>query len=70
MERKFNLEDWLAAMLAGLCSAFGSRLLFAAHAGSWVRGEAGPSSDIDINVVLDEVTPYRRLPRHSRRHTI
>jgi len=66
MNEQFNLEAWLSAIITGLRSAFGSRLLFAAHAGSWVRGEAGPASDIDINIVLDEVRPedlaaYRRL---------
>lgn len=66
MPGEFNLETWIAGILAGLRSAFGERLLFAAHAGSWVRGEAGPSSDIDINVVLDEVgagdiSAYRRI---------
>ena len=66
MPGEFKLDTWLAGILAELRSAFGERLLFAAHAGSWVRGEAGPSSDIDINVVLDEVragdiTAYRRI---------
>jgi len=55
--QNFDIEKWLEAIISGLRSAFGGRLLYAAHAGSWVRGEAGPNSDIDINVVLDEVRP-------------
>lgn len=66
MNQEFNLETWLSSILAGLRSIFGSRLLYVAHAGSWVRGEAGPASDIDINIVVDEVKPedlaaYRRI---------
>ena len=52
---KFEINDWLEIFSGKLKEAFGERILFAAHAGSRVRGEATEKSDIDINLVLDKV---------------
>ncbi len=55
MTSSFNINEWLEILLAKLRSAYGERLLFVGHTGSWVRGEARPESDIDVNVILDQV---------------
>ncbi len=61
-----DVNAWLELLLDKLQNTWGDRLLFAGHTGSWVRGEAGPESDIDVNVVLDRVgtddlRAYRRI---------
>lgn len=66
MRSDFNVESWLDSLLKKLTDAYGERLLFVGHIGSWVRGEAGPASDIDVNVILDRVEfddlmTYRRI---------
>lgn len=63
MTESFNIDEWLDLLLAKLHSTFGQRLLFVGHIGSWVRGEAGPESDIDVNVILDEVS-FEDLKRY------
>ena len=68
MAADFNVDEWLLLLLRKLNEAFGDRLIFAAHAGSWVRSEAGPASDIDLNIVLDragfdDILTWRRIPR-------
>ena len=62
----FNPEDYLARLTARLTEAFGARLIYVGLQGSYLRGEAGPDSDIDAMVVLDRLTPadldaYRRI---------
>ncbi|MEQ8186902.1 MAG: nucleotidyltransferase domain-containing protein [Candidatus Eremiobacterota bacterium] len=51
----FNVDEWLNLLSENLREAFGERLIFAGHTGSYVRGEAGENSDIDVNVILDRV---------------
>lgn len=50
-----DVDKWLNEFLKGLFNLFGERLVFAAHHGSWARGEARPDSDIDVFVVLDQI---------------
>lgn len=45
----------LTAWVQGLQECFGGRIRLAALVGSQARGEAGPESDVDLNVVLDHV---------------
>ena len=53
--KEFKIDKWLEMFFGKLKEVFGERILFAAHAGSWARGEATEKSDIDINLVLDKV---------------
>ena len=50
------MKAWMEKLVAGLHAAFGARLRFAGLQGSRARGEAGPESDIDAVVILDEVS--------------
>jgi predicted nucleotidyltransferase len=50
-----QVDAWLDEFLAKLEDAFGDRLVWVGHHGSWARGEAGPESDIDCMVVVDHV---------------
>lgn len=45
----------LLEVAAGLRARFGARLVEARLFGSYARGTAGPDSDVDVLVVLDEV---------------
>ena len=49
------VDHWLAEFVARLRGAFGERLVFVGHDGSWARGEADPDSDIDTMVVVDRI---------------
>lgn len=49
-------QKWVAEALAGLQKEFGSRLLYLGLQGSYRRGEATESSDIDLVTLLDEVS--------------
>ncbi|HUT73373.1 MAG TPA: nucleotidyltransferase domain-containing protein [Armatimonadota bacterium] len=55
MADQATVNQWLAEFLARLRQAFGQRLLFVGHHGSWARGEATPDSDIDTMVILDHI---------------
>jgi predicted nucleotidyltransferase len=48
----------LAELRLGLESLYGNRLRGLYLFGSYARGEAGPESDIDVLIVLDDVTDY------------
>lgn len=50
-------QSWVAAALAGLKGTFGPRLLYVGLQGSYRRGEASETSDIDLVVLLDNVEP-------------
>ena len=52
-----ELEPWLGRFTRALRDAFGKRIWFAGLQGSYARGEATESSDIDVVVVLDALTP-------------
>lgn len=49
-----SLTDWLEEFTQKLTSAFGRQLLFVGIQGSYGRGEAGPDSDIDLVVILEQ----------------
>ena len=50
-----DIQLWTETFCTRLREVFGSRLLFVGLQGSWQRGEASESSDIDMVVILDEV---------------
>lgn len=53
----FDINIWMKKYLYELKSLFGSELLFVGLQGSYGRGEATQSSDIDAVVILNQVTP-------------
>jgi predicted nucleotidyltransferase len=50
-----QVDAWLAEFVAKLKEAFGDRLVWVGHHGSWGRGEPREESDIDCMVVVDRV---------------
>ena len=54
------IGDWCREFTQKLRDAFGPALLFAGLQGSYGRGEAGPDSDIDMVVVLEDAGPAQR----------
>jgi hypothetical protein len=50
-----EVDQWLAEFVERLRDAFGERLMFVGHHGSWARGEAAPDSDVDVMVVVDRI---------------
>lgn len=48
-------KPWTDAFLPALLEAFPGRVAFVGIQGSYGRGEAGPDSDVDLVVVLDEL---------------
>ncbi len=53
----FNLDSWLDEYTAAVDAAFGSRIVFIGLQGSYARGEAHEGSDIDVVLLLDNLTP-------------
>ena len=63
-----NAEIWMADILCQLQQVFGTRLQYLGLQGSYRRGEATESSDIDVVVLLDAVAlddldTYRSIAR-------
>ena len=52
-----EITAWTEAYLSALADTFGDRVWFAGLQGSYGRGEATESSDIDMVLILDELTP-------------
>lgn len=52
----FNIDEWLNLAIEKIQRAFGGDLLFIGLQGSYNRGEATPDSDIDLVVILDNLT--------------
>ncbi|MDE5892815.1 MAG: nucleotidyltransferase domain-containing protein [Acetatifactor sp.] len=52
----FRIEEYIEGLTARLKSFFGDRLLYLGLQGSYLRGEATESSDIDIMVILENMT--------------
>ena len=50
-----NIENWMETFIAKLNETFENRVWFVGLQGSYGRGEATESSDIDIVVILDEL---------------
>lgn len=64
----FDSEQWIGELVGRLNDAFGDRVLFIGHTGSYARGEATEESDVDVNIVLDRLTmddldAYRHIIR-------
>jgi predicted nucleotidyltransferase len=55
MLNQSQVDVWLTEFVTKLREAFGERLVWVGHHGSWARGEPRPESDIDCMVVLDNV---------------
>lgn len=51
-----NIESYISDLIPSLQNRFGSKLLYVGLQGSYLRGEATESSDIDIMVILDSLT--------------
>lgn len=51
-----NIESYISDLIPSLLNRFGSNLLYVGLQGSYLRGEATESSDIDIMVILDSLT--------------
>ena len=52
----FGLEKYLNDLLTSLNNKFEKRLLYVGLQGSYLRNEANVNSDIDIMVIIDEMT--------------
>jgi len=52
----FQPDQYIASLIAHLQAAFGERLVYVGLQGSYLRGEAGEHSDIDIMAVIDQMT--------------
>ena len=52
-----DITLWTDRYMMALKDAFGDRIWFAGIQGSYGRGEATEDSDIDMVVILDELTP-------------
>ena len=52
-EAMFDLNAYLQDLMSACRSAFENRLLYMGLQGSYMRGEAGENSDIDIMIILD-----------------
>ena len=53
---QFDIDEWLNIVINKLKEAFKENLLFVGLQGSYNRGEATPESDIDLVVILDNMT--------------
>lgn len=66
MFRVENIESYIERLTKELKARFGDRLLYLGLQGSYLRGEATKDSDIDIMVILDDMTvtdmeDYRKI---------
>ena len=53
-----KMKEWLAQFLQALQTNFAGRIWFVGLQGSYARGEATETSDIDVVVILDELLPH------------
>ena len=51
-----NISVWMDTFLKSLSDSFGERVWFVGLQGSYARGEATSESDIDVVVILDELS--------------
>ena len=65
-----ELTSWLEAYLYRLNDTFTNRVLFVGLQGSYSRGEATESSDIDMVVILDEVNSTDVIAYHAMLDTL
>ena len=52
----FNVESYMQNVIKLLKESFGDRLLYVGLQGSYLRGEATESSDIDVAVIIDSLS--------------
>ena len=52
-----NIDLWLTEFQTRLDETFTNRIYFLGLQGSYARGEATASSDLDVVVIFDELTP-------------
>lgn len=50
-----DIQVYLNRLIGGLTHTFGDRLLYVGLQGSYLRGEATETSDIDVMVIFDEI---------------
>lgn len=50
-----DIQAYLNRLIGGLTHTFGDRLLYVGLQGSYLRGEATETSDIDVMVIFDEI---------------
>lgn len=55
-----SLSPMRASVVLRACALFGDRLIGVLVLGSWARGEAAATSDIDVLIVLDPTTALTR----------
>ncbi len=53
-----NLTTWMPSFLQAVHAAFGERIWFIGLQGSYARKEATETSDIDVVVILDQLSPH------------
>lgn len=63
-----NVENYISELISGLRIQFGSRLVYVGLQGSYMRGEATENSDIDVMVIIEDMTisdldSYRNIIR-------
>ena len=51
-----NIEHYISQLIGLLKGRFGERLLYVGLQGSYLRGEATENSDIDVMVIMDELS--------------
>ncbi len=51
-----NITEWMESFISALDETFSDRVWFVGLQGSYARGEATETSDIDLVVILDELT--------------
>ena len=61
----FEINSWLAMYMSAVKKEFDDRIWFAGLQGSFARGEATAESDIDVVLILDELTADDAV-RYSR----
>ena len=65
-----HITAWIEQFLEKLDNTFGSRVWFAGLQGSYARGEATDTSDIDMDVILDELSPLHIQAYHTMLDTL
>ena len=65
-----HITAWIEHFLEKLDNTFGSRVWFAGLQGSYARGEATDTSDIDVVVILDELSPLDIQAYHAMLDTL
>ena len=65
-----NISDWMNVFLQKLSDTFGSRIWFVGLQGSYGRGEATNTSDIDVVVIFDELSALDIKTYHDMLDTL